>query len=77
MSIVFAFKRPLGNYVLLKSDRPLPTPESTFVANLDGMAGNDRNKPSPPRRRGPLSAYAAAQEKADGGPRLRGGDDYW
>ncbi len=28
--------------------------------------------PSPPRRRGPLSFYTAAQDKADNGPRLRG-----
>ncbi|BBB07488.1 cytochrome P450 [Sphingopyxis sp. EG6] len=38
------------------------------------VTGCDRNQPSPPRRRGPLEVYAAAENKAGSGPRLRGGD---
>src|SRR5690606_19297871 len=33
------------------------------------------SKPSPPRRRGPLSVYATPLSEAASGPRLRGGDD--
>ena len=35
---------------------------------------NVKDDPSPPRRRGPLSIYAARLDKADRGPHLRRGD---
>src|SRR5690606_33951253 len=39
------------------------------IAGADGIA-------SPPRRRGPLSVYAASPGQVASGPRLREGDDH-